>query len=85
LAKINNKTKRDIKIKALTLQMSRTLCVQVPDVEPTIWSSLTAAPAAEAKSPSPKQGNFLRKGLLMKEKRSKNQVNTILIRRVLST
>jgi len=60
LARINNKTKLDIKTKALTWPMSRTPCVQAPDVEPTIWYSLMAALVVEARSPNPKQGSFLR-------------------------
>jgi hypothetical protein len=67
LAQINNKIKCDIKIKALTLQMSRTLCAQVPDVEPTTLSLLTVELAAEARSLNLKQGSFLRKGNRMKE------------------
>ena len=67
--------------------MSKTLCVQAPDVEPTTWSSLMVAPAAEARSPNPKLGSSLSNVLLMKgNKRNHWSIaNTTLIRRSTSS
>ena len=67
--------------------MSKTLCVQAPDVEPTTWSSLMVAPVAEARSPNPKLGSSLSNVLLMKgNKRNHWSIaNTTLIRRSTSS